>query len=216
MKKRFAIILVLVQCVMAAHAQDYSAPIFRGELAEKYAYNITGCVYAYSDEFETGDVMFNGKKYSGLQLNLNAHRNELQVKVGVSGDCIALRNILVGDYNIGERNYTALYGANCIAGLAEGHYQVLYKGEGMLLKKIYKHVSEQANFITGEITKIFTTKYRYYLVKEGMVYKIKDEKSLIKHYKEHKGKTRAFIKERKGRMAATDDIMQGVMKIMEE
>ena len=216
MKKRFAIILVLVQCVMAAHAQDYSAPIFRGELAEKYAYNITGCVYAYSDEFETGDVMFNGKKYSGLQLNLNAHRNELQVKVGVSGDCIALRNILVGDYNIGERNYTALYGANCIAGLTEGHYQVLYKGDGLLLKKIYKHVSEQANFITGEITKIFTTKYRYYLVKEGMVYKVKDEKNLVKHYKEHKSKTRAFIKEHRRRMAATDDIMQGVMKIVEE
>ena len=38
MKKIFVILLVLVQCVIAAHAQDYSAPIFRGELAEKYAY----------------------------------------------------------------------------------------------------------------------------------------------------------------------------------
>ena len=216
MRKIYTILLVLVQCAIAAHAQDYSAPIFRGELAEKYIYPITGCVYAYSDDFEPGDVVFNGKKYSGLQLNLNAHRNELQVKVGVSGDCIALRNILVGDYNIGERNYTALYGANCIAGLAEGHYQVLYKGEGQLLKKIYKHVSEQANFITGDITKVFTTKYRYYLVKDGMVYKIKDEKSLVKHYKEHKSKTRAFVKECRRRMAATDDIMQGVMKIVEE
>lgn len=216
MKKRFAIILVLVQCVISVHAQDYSAPIFRGELAEKYAYNITGCVYAYSDEFETGDVMFNGKKYSGLQLNLNAHRNELQVKVGVSGDCIALRNILVGDYNIGERNYTALYGANCIAGLAEGHYQVLYKGEGLLLKKIYKHVSEQANFITGDITKVFTTKYRYYLVKGGVVYKVKDVKSLVKFDKEDKGKIRSFIKEQRRKGVKPEDIMHGVMKIMEE
>lgn len=215
MKKRFAIILVLVQCVISVHSQDYSAPIFRGELAEKYAYNITGCVYAYSDDFEPGDVVFNGKKYSGLQLNLNAHRDELQL-MGVGGECIALRNTLVGDFNVGERNYTSLYGANSIEGLAEGYYQVLYKGEGLLLKKIYKNVSEQANFITGAITKVFTTKYRYYLVKEGMVYKVKDEKSLVKHYKEHKGKTRAFIKERKRRMAATDDIMQGVMKIVEE
>ena len=215
MKKIFVILLVLVQCVISGHAQDYSAPIFRGELAEKYAYNITGCVYAYSDEFETGDVMFNGKKYSGLQLNLNAHRDELQL-MGVGGECIALRNTLVGDFNIGERNYTSLCGANSIEGLAEGYYQVLYKGEGLLLKKIYKNVSEQANFITGAITKVFTTKYRYYLVKEGMVYKVKDEKSLVKHYKEHKSKTRAFIKEHRRRMAATDDIMHGVMKIMEE
>ena len=215
MKRTISIILLLVQCVISVHAQDYSAPIFRGELAEKYAYNITGCVYAYSDEFETGDVMFNGKQYSGLQLNLNAHRDELQL-MGVGGECIALRNTLVGDFNIGERNYTSLYGTNSIEGLAEGYYQVLYKGEELLLKKIYKNVSEQANFITGAITKVFTTKYRYYLVKEGMVYKVKDEKSLVKHYKEHKSKTRAFVKERRRRMAATDDIMQGVMKIVEE
>ena len=215
MRKIYTILLVLVQCAITAHAQDYGAPIFRGELAEKYIYPITGCVYAYSDEFETGDVMFNGKQYSGLQLNLNAHRDELQL-MGVGGECIALRNTLVVDFNIGERNYTSLYGANSIEGLAEGYYQVLYKGEGLLLKKIYKNVSEQANFITGAITKVFTTKYRYYLVKEGMVYKVKDEKSLVKHYKEHKSKTRAFIKEHRRRMAATDDIMHGVMKIMEE
>lgn len=215
MRKSFAILLVLMQCVISAHAQDNSTPIFRGELAEKYMYPITGCVYAYSDEFETGDVMFNGKKYSGLQMNLNAHRDELQL-MGVGGDCIALRNTQVGDYNIGERNYTALYGANCIAGLAEGHYQVLYKGEGLLLKKIYKHVSEQANFITGEITKVFTTKYRYYLVKDGMVYKVKDVKSLVKFDKEDKGKIRSFIKEHRRAGSATEDIMQGVMKIVEE
>ena len=92
----------------------------------------------------------------------------------------------------------------------------MYKGEGQLLKKIYKHVSEQANFITGDITKVFTTKYRYYLVKDGMVYKVKDEKSLVKHYKEHKDKTRAFIKAQRRKGVKPEDIMYGVMKIMEE
>ena len=61
MKKRFAIILVLVQCVISVHAQDYSAPIFRGELAEKYAYNITGCVYAYSEEFDCVLPLYGGE-----------------------------------------------------------------------------------------------------------------------------------------------------------
>lgn len=215
MRKSFAILLVLMQCVISAHAQDNSTPIFRGELAEKYMYPITGCVYAYSDEFETGDVMFNGKKYSGLQMNLNAHRDELQL-MGVGGDCIALRNTQVGDFNIGERNYTSLYGTKSIEGLAEGYYQILYKGNGLLLKKIFKHVSEQANFITGEITKVFTTRYRYYLVKDGMVYKVKDDKSMVRYYKENKGKIRAFIKEHRRAGSATEDIMQGVMKIVEE
>ena len=215
MRKLFAIIIVLVHCVFVALAQDYSTPIFRGELAEKYIYPITGCVYAYSDEFETGGVVFNGKKYSGLQLNLNAHRDELQLK-GVSGEYIALRNTLVGDFNIGERNYTSLYGTNSIEGLAEGYYQVLFRGEGLLLKKIYKNVSEQANFITGEITKVFTTKYRYYLVNDGMVYKVKDEKSLVKFAREDKSTIKAFIKGHRRKGVEQEAIMQGVMKIMEE
>ena len=211
----FLHIFLLIQ-PFALPAQDFNIPVFRGELVQKYNYTLEGTVYAYSDEFQPGSIHFNGKQYSGLMMNLNAHRNELQVRIGTTGESIAVKRSLVGDFTIGKRNFTALYGERGIKGLAEGYYQVLYKGEGLLLKKIYKNVSEQANFITGAITKVFTTKYRYYLVKEGMVYKIKDEKSLIKHYKEHKGKTRAFIKERKGRMAATDDIMQGVMKIMEE
>ena len=92
----------------------------------------------------------------------------------------------------------------------------MYKGDGLLLKKIYKHVSEQANFITGEITKIFTTKYRYYLVKGGVVYKVKDVKSLVKFDKEDKGKIRSFIKEQRRKGVKPEDIMHGVMKIMED
>ena len=215
MRQYFFLVLAFLANITTVQAQDFYTLVFRGELAEKYIYPITGCVYAYSDDFEPGDVVFNGNKYSGLQLNLNAHRDELQL-MGVGGECIALRNTLVGDFNIGERNYTSLYGANRIEALAEGYYQVLYKGEGMLLKKIYKNVSEQANFITGAITKVFTTKYRYYLVKGGVVYKVKDVKSLVKFDKEDKGKIRSFIKEQRRKGVKPEDIMHGVMKIMEE
>jgi hypothetical protein len=70
--------------------------------------------------------------------------------------------------------------------------------------------------LTGEITKVFTTKYRYYLVNDGMVYKVKDEKSLVKFAREDKSTIKAFIKGHKRKGVEQEAIMQGVMKIMEE
>lgn len=215
MRTVIILMLILLQASFI-YSQDYSAPVFRGELSEKYTYQITGSVYAYHDEFEKGNIIYNGKKYSGLMLNLNSHRNELQLKTDVSDDCIVLRRNLVGDFNIGERNYTSLYGENLVDGLPEGYYQVLYKGEkSLLLKKIYKNVSEQINSITGEITKVFVTKYSYFLVKERRVYKVKDYKGLTKFYKGDNNEIKAYLKERRKSGAARDDIMQGMMKIME-
>ena len=53
-------------------------------------------------------------------------------------------------------------------------------------------------------------------VKDGMVYKVKDVKSLVKFDKEDKGKIRSFIKEQRRKGVNPEDIMHGVMKIMEE
>lgn len=213
--KRYFTLYFLFSANIILQAQDFNSPVFRGELVEKYTYPITGSVYAYSDEFETGNVLFNGKRYTDLLLNLDSYRDELQLKV-IGTECIALRNSLVGDFNIGKRNYTAFYGENCINGLSEGYYQVLYNGERILLKKIYKNVSEQVHFITGKITKVFTTKFRYYLIMNGKVYKIKDDKDLVKFGKEHKGEIKAFIKVQRRRGFESEDIMCDVMKIIEE
>ena len=45
---------------------------------------------------------------------------------------------------------------------------------------------------------------------------VKDEKSLVKFDKEDKGKIRSFIKEQRRKGVKPEDIMYGVMKIMEE
>ena len=213
MKKLLAVIALLLGQV-AMYAQDLNTPLFRGELAEKYTYRLTGCVYAYSDEFEMGDVVFNGKPYYGLMMNLNAHRGELQVKIVDNGECVVLKQTLGGDFNIGERKYTCLYGPTSVNGLADGYYQVIYRGEDMLLKKIYKSVSDKTDFITGEITKSFTTRYRYYLVKDGKVHGIKDGNSLAKFYKEHKSAIRKFIKENRIPGGEEDFILEGVMDLV--
>ena len=197
-------------------AQDFNTPVFRGELAEKYIYQIDGTVYTYSDKFEEGQVMFNGKLYTGLMMNLNAHRDELQVAIGSTGERMAPRRELVGDFTIGKRNYTSLYGQRKIKGLQQGYYQVLHRGDDMLLKRIHKTVSDRIESFTRQTVKVFTTKHRYYLVKDGKVYTIKNERGLAKFYRQDNDRIKDYVKRNRGMRVERDDLLQGIMELMED
>ncbi|MBO7269128.1 MAG: hypothetical protein J6U83_05165 [Bacteroidales bacterium] len=214
---RFVILLLLVLGFAGgACAQDFNIPVFRGELAEKYNFPIDGTVYAYSDEFETGEVVFNGKLYTGLMMNLNAHRDELLVAICSTGERMALRRDLVGDFIVGKRNYTSLCGERAVKGLQQGYYQVLHRGDDMLLKRIHKTVSDRIESFTRQTVKVFTTKHRYYLVKDGKVYTIKNERGLAKFYRQDKDRIKDYVKRNRGMRVERDDLLQGIMELMED
>lgn len=213
MKRYFTLLLVLLADI-ALHAQDFNIPVFRGELAQRYNYPLEGTVYAYSDEFQEGTLEFNGKRYSGLMMNLNAHRNELQVRIGTTGESIAVKRSLVGDFTIGKRNFTALYGERGIKGLAEGYYQVLYRGKDMLLKEIYKSTNDRTDYVNNITVKVFTTRTRYWLVKDGKVTGIRDGNDLAGIYRENKDEVKRYLKGHKGE--EKDVSLQAIMELIEE
>ena len=171
-------------------------------------------MYAYSDEFQPGTIHFNGKHYSGLMMNLNAHRNELQVRIGTTGESIAVKRSLVGDFTIGKRNFTALYGERGIKGLAEGYYQVLYRGKDMLLKEIYKSTNDRTDYVNNITVKVFTTRIRYWLVKDGKVTGIRDGNDLAGIYRENKDEVKRYLKGHKGE--EKDVSLQAIMELIEE
>lgn len=213
MKQYFTLLLVLLADI-ALPAQDFNIPVFRGELAQKYNYPLEGTVYAYSDEFREGSLEFNGKLYHGLMMNLNAHRNELQVRIGTTGESMAVKRGLVGDFIVGKRNFTALYGERQIKGLAQGYYQVLHRGKDMLLKQIYKSVHDRSDIITGEIVKVFSPRHRYWLVKDGKVMGVKKENDLARIYRENKDEVKEYLKHHKG--GDRDVNLSVIMELMEE
>lgn len=209
--KRYILLLLAFAVHAAAQAQDFNIPVFRGELAQKYNYPLEGTVYAYSDEFQQGALEFNGKHYDGLMMNLNVHRNELQVRIGSTGESMAVKRDLVGDFTIGKRTFTALYGERQIKGLAQGYYQVLHRGKDMLLKQIYKSVYDRTDSFTGNTTKIFVTRARYWLVIGGTPHQIRDEKDLTRFFKEKKDEIKAYIRGHKG--ADKDDNLSAIMEL---
>lgn len=214
--KLFLSVLLLVVYSSVAIAQDLDIPVFRGEIAEKYTYPLEGTVYDYSDEFEVGSVEFNGKYYHDLMLNLNAHRGELQVKIGSAGESVALKRSLVGKFNIGDRNYTALFADRKIPGLEEGYYQVLYAGEDLLLKHIHKSTHDGTVFITGNIIKVFVTKCKYWLVKNGKVLSIRKERDLLGIYKEKRETVKHYMRLHKDTESERDKNFSVLMSLIEQ
>ncbi len=192
-------LLCVPALLLSQQRYDYGAkagfdtPIYRGEIADKYPFPFIGTVYAYSDEFEMGDLEFNGKMYYGLMMNLNSHKGELYVRIGTTKDCIVLKNSLVGDFNIGERRYTALFGERGIKGLAPGYYQVLYEGEDVILKQIDRKIYDYTDFSSGNITKAFALKVKYWLLKDGEVRQIRRERDLQREYKSFKKDIRSYL-----------------------
>ena len=195
-------------------AVGLNAPIFRSEVAQRYMFDMEGIVYAYSNDFEAGRVVYNGKEYWGVLLNLNSHRDELQLKVKEVGINLSLKKSLVESFEIGRRKFVNLQGENVVRGLKEGYYEVLHEGEHTLLKKHWKSVVENNDMITGTIRKKFVTKSRYYLVVEGKASAVKDSKGLASHFKERKGAMKEYMKLYKG--FPEDDMMQGLMEIAEK
>ncbi len=199
---RYMLWLLIALVPTASFSQtrcDYSAvagfdsPVYRGEIADRYPFPFIGTVYAYSDEFEVGDLELNGKIYYGLVMNLNCHRGELLVQIGATKYSIVLKKSIVGDFNIGERRYTALFGERVIKGLAPGYYQVLYEGKDMILKQIDRKIYDHTDFSSGNITKAFALKVKYWLVKDGMVKQIRRERDLQRLYKSFKKDIRSYM-----------------------
>ena len=216
---------VCMLCLMAAgvHAQQrydhissvgLSAPIYRSEVAQKYPFDMEGTVYAYSDEFETGSVVYNGKEYFGVLLNLNSHRDELQLKVREGGVILSLKKTLVSRFAMGEREFVNISGENAVDGLKAGYYEVLHDGKYMLVKKHWKNVTETGDMITGEIKKKFSSRKRHYLLADGKVHAFKDCKGLASCFKEMKGEMKVYMKAHRG--FPEDEIMQGIMEIAEK
>ena len=76
MVKRFlTIFLALLACAGTAKAQDPEslyAGIFRGKLPGVYPYKYNGTYYWDRKEFQKGDVLYNGRLYKDVSLNVDA------------------------------------------------------------------------------------------------------------------------------------------------
>ena len=196
-------------------AAGLNAAIFRGPEAVKYQFKYQGTPYAYTEAFSLGSLVYNGVKYEGVELNLNAHKDELHLKITSSGIVLELDKNIVGEFAIGKRQFVALVGENAVEGLPHGYYQLLYKGSDILLKKNIRTFHERLQTSGDGVFRYFDQSNKYFLIKDGKVYPIGRNKDFAKVYKESKKEIKGFIRHNRMKFLDMDDKDLAFVAIME-
>ncbi|OFY43390.1 MAG: hypothetical protein A2X18_00110 [Bacteroidetes bacterium GWF2_40_14] len=211
MKRQLLLAFALSLYIYPAFAQDSRdydrfvreagefSNIYRGQAPLDYNFFHTGTFYAYSSEFEKGDVLFNGKLYKDIYMNLNSHLDELNVLIKTSGRIVVLNGEFVDFFNLGKRKFINIKKDDQF--LQKGYYEVLYYGVTKLYKKTKKLYSERINESIGaktqsKLERLFVLSESYYLVKENSVKLIKNKSDLLAGFRDRKRDIRQFIRER--------------------
>ena len=146
MKKWIALNVLIFACLNLSaqeETKDYMADagalstLFRGKLPQQYPYQYNGTYFWNSPDFREGSIVFNGKLYPGIYLNIDAARQELQVRLSREMSPIVLREDLVSWFTIGNEKYVSLRSLGYDDAPA-GYFLVVRDGSAPLLLQVNK------------------------------------------------------------------------------
>ena len=203
-------------------AIESSAMIYVGkDETSFYKYPLKNTPYLDTDEFRRGLVSFDGRIYPDVMLRLNLNKEELIVKSPGGGFNIVIPKERI-DYAFIDSlliYYHQPIAANGLV-LPEGFYIRVSDGEYQVWKRdVYsmnewsskataygKAMNEQVVFVAGlqssyeesivnpEDYYVFHSKMRLYVVKGGVYYPVKNQRSLLNVFASKKKELRTLIK----------------------
>ena len=155
MRKQFSCVLLVAVLVLSgagtAVAQDDYALfrdgagdaslLFRGHKAYDYNMLFNGTYFWTSPVYQPGTVIFNGKQYRDIELNIDASRHDLIVRIGKGVSNKVLEREFVQECTIGGRRFLNL---QYIYGEAApfGYWEVVYDGKTRVLRRVIKHLEQ--------------------------------------------------------------------------
>lgn len=153
-----AIVMALASC--PAQAQQYQeldyfsesagdlSIIFRGRQAERYDFTYNGNCFWKEAAYRVGDIIYRGKFYGGIELNLDAVLQAPLVRLDSGHVPIGLYESDVEYMKIGGSVYENLR----LKGhreVKEGFYEILADGEYRLYKRVDKRVETSVDNVNG-------------------------------------------------------------------
>lgn len=181
----FAIILnMLGVCVSNAQKIDKAtyeaykklsgsnATIYRGKLPKRYLSAYNGNPFWSDKEYVEGEVLFNGKVYENVLLNIDAYRMDLLCRFSYQTAPIVLSKEDVKYAVIGGKLFVNLNGLG-YSRAPEGYYEVLKDGEKALLRQVRKIYLTDAREHNGTDIGYYDPNYNedyvnYFLFKEKL------------------------------------------------
>lgn len=171
-----------------------SALLYRGHRAYGYPTPFNGTYFWYGPEYREGSVIYNGKHYDNLLLNVDAVRQDLLVK---SRDGKVLNPNYVTSFMMGGRKFLNLrniYGETA----PSGYWEVLYDGRAKVLKQVKRILQQDlegnmrsAMGYDGEykagVYNVFVYEEKFcYVAPDGTMTPIRRRSQIMRFYKDHK------------------------------
>ena len=194
MKKWLVSVFVFLLCSGAisgqADNQKYMkeagalSTLFRGKMPAQYPYLYNGTYFWEGKQFKSGSVYYNGKLYESVLVNVDAARQELQVRVSEDTSPVVLLEDWVSYFTIGRQLYVNLR----YLGYAEapaGYYQVIKDGNAPLLLQVNKvftsrtgnHNGEDIGYVdplyNPDLVNFFAIRETYYTIESGQVVRLR-------------------------------------------
>ena len=180
--KRLILVLLLIAACWPAAAQDYQeqtgmlSTLYRGKLPRPYPFRYNGTYYLETREFTRGDILYNGKVYRNVLLNLDAFTHNLEVRPQPKVSPVVLDRSQVVWFTLnGARFVNLRYMGYPEA--REGFYELVRDGRSPLLRfpeKTFRTDSQGNSVNRADLDGNFDQEVINYFGKEETWYSLED------------------------------------------
>ena len=221
MRKQFSCLLLVAVLALsgfgtAAAQDDYAlfrdgageaSLLYRGHQAYEYIFLFNGTYFWTSTVYQPGTVVFNGKQYRDIELNIDAARQDLIVRIGKGVSNKVLEREFVQECTIGGRRFLHLqyiYGETA----PFGFWEVVYDGKTKVLRRVIKRLEQDVDGSKRDETHyegvyrdnlyqtfIYTATYCY-LQEDGTILPVRRRRDVFRLVdKSHRRELRRYIHE---------------------
>ncbi|MBP5218356.1 MAG: hypothetical protein J6Z47_05350, partial [Bacteroidales bacterium] len=200
---RLKLLLLLLGSVLMLYpcgAQNVSGQdaLFRGKMSDRYSSNFNGTPYWDAEGFLPGYILYNGNRYDGVYINVDASLCEVNVKPSPEIAATSPDRNQVSWFTRGGKRFVNLQYLG-VEGAREGFYEVLFDGNVSLLKRVDKFLHkdtgnhntegligyEDSNY-QHDVLSFFKISTEYLYLKDGELVKLKNRNALLNMYKSGK------------------------------
>ena len=189
MKKAGIILLLLLAAALGeVRAQNYESEarelstLYRGRLQNSYHYRYNGTYYMYTRDFRRESLLYNGKRYDNVLLNVDAFSMDLISKPEEKIGGVILNRDQVAWFTLDGRWMVNLRYLG-YADAPEGYFEVVNNGREPLLKfrrKTFEIDHRNNRVLTddmdmnfdSDVINYFRTLETWYTIREGQVVKL--------------------------------------------
>ncbi|MBR4756631.1 MAG: hypothetical protein IK076_06800, partial [Bacteroidales bacterium] len=189
--------------IVTNKVDDQQSALYRGRVSRQYSRDFNGTPFWDNSGFMTGSIIFNGKLYENVLLNIDAAQGEVNVKFAdasfpVSPDRNQVPFFIKGSQPFVNLRYLGVTEAE------EGFYEIIYDGEDAILKRVdktwHKDAGDHRRAIgyddpgyNPDILAYYESATAFWYFSDGKLSKLSGKRSLLGHYKDRKKEIKKAI-----------------------